>query len=168
MKETPYSARARLAGFTPRITGFSAARRRPRELSQPRFSEMEALSEGASLSDQLSEKARCELDDGYSPPAADGSLAARFGAWGAGVCTLIGRWLAYNTADESACLASLEPERVPALVEFIFELGIDYGQGTQDADYDRAVITKMVNKRLPAAYYEGHGWRPLRKGRKGK
>ena len=71
---------------------------------------MEALTEPlsgvASLSGQLSEKSRCELDEGYSPPAEDDSLAARFGAWGEGMCSLVGRWLSYNTADESACLAS--------------------------------------------------------------
>ena len=122
---------------------------------------MEALTEPsckvASLSGPCTEKARCELDEGYSPPAEDDSLAARFGAWGEGMCSLIGRWLAYNTADESACLASLAQDRVPALVEFIFELGIDFGpnaEGPADAAYDRAVIAKMVNKRLPA-YYEG-------------
>lgn len=56
---------------------------------------------------------------------------------------LVGRWLAFNTQDGSARLECLDTQRIPDLITFIFELGLEYGQG-EDED-DMAEIERMVH-----------------------
>ena len=85
----------------------------------------------------LTQKQLCVADQGYSPPCDDDSLQARLGAWGANVRILVGRWLAFNTQDGSAHLECLDTQRIPDLIKFIFELGLDLGQGEDEADIGR-------------------------------
>ena len=43
----------------------------------------------------------------------------------------------HNTQDGSAHLECLDTQRIPDLIKFIFELGLDLGQGEDEADIGR-------------------------------
>jgi len=93
---------------------------------------------------------RCEADPTYVPAHEEDSLQAYMGCWGPYVLRDVSRWLAFNTDDGSADLAQLDEAKVPDLISFIDELGLDFGSAVEECDLK--TITSIVHKRLPRNY----------------
>ena len=93
----------------------------------------------------------CEADPRYVPAHDEDSLQAYMGCWGPHVLLDVSRWLAFNTADGSAELARLDEDKVPDLISFIYDLGLDFGTGGVE-ESDLKTIERIVSKRLPANY----------------
>jgi hypothetical protein len=97
------------------------------------------------------DRERCEADPTYVPAHDEDSLQAYMGCWGPCVLLDVSRWLAFNTADGSAELAQLDGDKVPDLISFIYDLGLDFGTGGVE-ESDLKTIERIVSKRLPANY----------------
>jgi hypothetical protein len=93
---------------------------------------------------------RCEADPTYVPAHEEDSLQAYMGCWGPYVLLDVSRWLAFNTSDGSADLAQLDEAKVPDLISFIDDLGLDFGSAVEECDLK--TITSIVHKRLPRNY----------------
>ena len=92
---------------------------------------------------------RCEEDPTYVPEHEEDSLQAYMGCWGPYVLRDVSRWLAFNSDDGSADLAQVAAAKLPDLVCFIYELGLDLGNAPEG---DLKTIERIVSKRLPANY----------------
>ena len=93
---------------------------------------------------------RCEEDPTYVPEHEEDSLQAYMGCWGPYVLRDVSRWLAFNSDDGSADLAQLDEAKVPDLISFIYDLGLDFGSAVEECDLK--TITSIVHKRLPRNY----------------
>ena len=92
---------------------------------------------------------RCEEDPTYVPEHEEDSLQAYMGYWGPYVLRDVSRWLAFNSDDGSADLAQVAAAKLPDLISFIYELGLDLGNAPEG---DLKTIERIVSKRLPANY----------------
>ena len=92
---------------------------------------------------------RCEEDPTYVPEHEEDSLQAYMGCWGPYVLRDVSRWLAFNSDDGSADLAQVAEAKLPDLISFIYELGLDLGNAPEG---DLKTIERIVSKRLPANY----------------